>query len=118
MIKCEINKMAGSIDEKFVKKIVKDIFKILKIQKASISVAIVDKKTIRKLNKKYRKKDEVTDVLSFEELNEIIIEESETKDKKNLKKLLAHSILHLLGHRHGEKMFGLQKKICSKLKEL
>ena len=57
------------------------------------------------LNKKYRKKDKVTDVLSFgEELNEIVICPSVIKSKKELVKVLIHGILHVLGYEHSKAM--------------
>lgn len=102
-----------------------------------VSLAIVNEKEIRKLNKQYRKVDKATDVLSFPEfsnrnalkkntenelfLGEIIlcyddIKKYATKEslefKKELAKVFAHGILHLLGFQHGEKMFTLQEKIA------
>lgn len=73
----------------------------------SINLVFVDAKTIRRLNKKYRKKDKVTTVLSFyygrqnnfsnECLGEIIICLAEAK-KQNLsiESLVVHGLKSLL----------------------
>jgi probable rRNA maturation factor len=98
-----------------------------------ISVALVDNAKIRELNKKFRKKDEVTDVLSFpmdeEILGDIIISAeralSQSKDyghsfKREICYLVTHGILHLLGYDHkneGEKK-EMRKKEERILKEL
>jgi probable rRNA maturation factor len=80
----------------------------------TLSLAFVDKKEIRKLNKKFRKKNKATDVLSFElkekeYLGEIVIcpevvEENAKKygvpAKKEIIKVFIHGILHLCGHDH------------------
>ena len=79
-----------------------------------ISVAIVTPAQIQELNKKYRNKDSVTDVLSFpmgedNMLGDIIICYEQAKkqaDKlgqsieKELAFLSTHSTLHLLGYDH------------------
>lgn len=96
--------------------------KILKINKTqSVSLAFVPPATIKRLNKAYRKKDKVTDVLSFEEgqgtsdkrqvtfIGEIIICPERAKKQaaefgntfeKEIVKLLLHGYLHLLGYDH------------------
>ena len=57
----------NEIDEKFFQKIVKTVLKEVGIkEKTEISLAIVGDGRIRKLNKMYRGKNRVTDVLSFE----------------------------------------------------
>lgn len=103
----EVNNLTRSeIDEKFLKRVAK---KTLKSENKvlDVSVALVGRKRIRELNKKYRKKDEATDVLSFgSDLNEIII--CPAIAKHNLNKVLIHGILHILGYSHGEKMFKKQ----------
>jgi probable rRNA maturation factor len=98
-----------------------------------ISIALVDNKKIKELNKKFRKKNEVTDVLSFpmdeEILGDIIISaeraSSQSKDyghsfKREICYLVTHGILHLLGYDHkteGEKK-EMRKKEERILKEL
>jgi len=74
-----------------------------------VSVAIVDADEIRKINKSYRKIDNSTDVLSFEGQNDILGEiiicpEEVQKNGKSfddeLKRVLIHGTLHLLGYDH------------------
>lgn len=85
-----------------------------KIKNRSISLALVSSKEIRRCNRIYRQKDEVTDVLSFslqtkEILGEVLIclvqARKQAKDKhqtlqSELKLLVVHGILHLLGYDH------------------
>jgi len=74
-----------------------------------ISLVLVSEAKIRELNRKYRHKNEVTDVLSFEELNEIYICLPQAKKQSQLLKtslnseltrLLVHGIVHLKGYDH------------------
>jgi probable rRNA maturation factor len=87
-----------------------------------ISVALVEKREIRQLNKIYRGKDESTDVLSFSDdpkfisppfqiryLGEIIICPSQIRQRvrknskgiqKELMRVFVHGLLHLLGYVH------------------
>ncbi len=119
----------------------KKIVKTLNFRPAGqISLALGDSKTIQRLNKIYRGKNQVTDVLSFSEseeptrkiatffpgyLGEIIIcypqaVKQAKKQQKSLKSelelLFVHGVLHLLGYDHEERgenqvMRGLEKKI-------
>lgn len=105
----EVNNLTRiKIDEDFLKGVAKKVIK--RENKAiDISIVLVGKKRIRTLNKKYRKEDRVTDVLSFgSDLNEIIICSSFVKSKKDLTEILIHGLLHILGHKHSEKMFEKQ----------
>jgi len=82
----------------------------IKKKEIDLSIVFVGQGRIRKLNKKYREKNKVTDVLSFgEELNEVVICLREVKKnakkynltlKKELARVLIHGILHLLGYEH------------------
>ncbi|MDP2910191.1 MAG: rRNA maturation RNase YbeY [bacterium] len=102
----EINNLTGrKIDEKFLKGLAKKVLKGENREETDLSIAFVDKKRIKELNKKYREKDKVTDVLSFgEELNEVVICPAAVKNKKELAEVLIHGILHILGYEHGESM--------------
>ncbi len=98
---------------------------------------------IKKLNKKFRKKSKITDVLSFpfykkKKLNNLIKKEKEIyigdiiinldyikkkKDKRILKnellKLWIHGLVHLLGHDHKkDKDFNAMKKVEKKYLQL
>ena len=104
----------------------------------SLSVAVLPEEEMSRLNKKYRRKNGPTDVLSFSEyeklediekakekevyLGEIIIcfediskyvQEKNIPLKKELAKTISHGTLHLLGFSHGEKMFSIQEEIAS-----
>lgn len=109
--------------------------------RVEISVSLVGESKIRSLNKKYRAKDKITDVLSFpidmipdlrftiRALGDIFIclpfakkqakrENIRVDDK--LARLTVHGFLHLLGYDHersnkeAEKMFELENKILNK----
>lgn len=110
-------------------------------KKISLSFACVSKEEMKNLNKNYRKKNMPTDVLSFAEfknqkeirkyfskkrelafLGEIILCYNDIADycrknkldiKKETAKVISHGILHLLGFRHGKKMFKIQDGIYS-----
>lgn len=96
----------------------------------SISIALVGQNEMRKLNRGFRKKDKVTDVLSFCEEESIpdIIEEGQKKylgeiilcpsyidNETQFFVALAHGTLHLLGARHGKKMFAIQEEAGSSI---
>jgi probable rRNA maturation factor len=93
--------------------------KLKKDQDIYINVRISNDKEIKKLNKKYLKRDYVTDVLSFEMkekqedgslyLGEIIVNKDEAKRQApkydndfehEIAELVAHGVLHLLDVHH------------------
>lgn len=108
----EINNLIKApVSKKRIEEIIQKVFDKLKHSNKieEISIAFVGNKDIKKLNKAYRQKDCITDVLSFEELNEIIIcyprAVEQAKDKKHSTKkeieiLLIHGLSHLLGYDH------------------
>ncbi|MCB9802466.1 rRNA maturation RNase YbeY [Candidatus Nomurabacteria bacterium] len=120
-----LNKRSYSADFSWLPALEKIIVKRFKLKK-NISIALVSEKEIRELNRVYRRKDKVTDVLSFnldseENLGEVIIclEQSKrqaTTNKKTIKSelklLTVHGILHLLGYDHelNEKEYLRQEK--------
>ena len=124
------------INYKYIQNIINRIFKKLKFYPSNIyiSVNIVGDKKSRSLNRKYRKVDKVTDVLSFGSLSkskdffsrkgEIFINyyKIEEGDKygntfnNELEVLLTHGILHLLGYSHSSSQ--AQKKMKDKEKLL
>ncbi|MDD5072093.1 MAG: rRNA maturation RNase YbeY [Patescibacteria group bacterium] len=108
----EINNKTGSrIDLSLVQEAGEKFLRAHKKFDYSVSLAFVGDKKIRQLNKKYRGIDRVTDILSFpgedKFLGEIIIDYSQikrqakelgNKPKDELVFILAHGLLHLLGH--------------------
>ena len=71
----EINNLTTSkVDEKFLKRVAKKVLKDENRKEVDLSIAFIGEARMRKLNKKYRGKNKVTDVLSFGQgLNEIVV---------------------------------------------
>ena len=73
-----------------------------------LSFCFISKNKIKSLNKKYRGKDEPTDILSFpleKDSGEILIcKEIARKKKNSILFLVIHGMLHLKGLEHGAKM--------------
>ena len=130
----------NNIEIEELKKIVEYTLKYQKVENSILNVIIVNEDKIRELNKNYRNKDSVTDVISFaledddtfiktdiRVLGDIYIcfkramEQAVNYNhslKRELSFLTVHGILHLLGYDHmNEKdekvMFGLQERILS-----
>lgn len=84
----------------------------------SINLILIGDEEIRELNRKFRAKDKATDVLAFpmgEEgiLGDIAISTETARRnakrfrvnyKSELKRLVIHGALHLLGYKHGKEM--------------
>ena len=116
-----VNLSSEKINETLIRKMIRNTLKE-EGAKMSISVAIVDNEEIKKLNYQYRKKNKATDVLSFGDgINEIVICPEEVKKNgsdfhKELKEVVIHGVLHLLGYDHEQseeeatKMFNKQNK--------
>lgn len=105
-------------------------------QNTEISVTLTDDNKIRELNRRYRKKDSPTDVLSFPMnetgiLGDIVISLERAAQQahrsgislnRETAFLTVHSVLHLLGHDHEtsreqrRKMFARQDSIMNILK--
>ncbi len=124
------------IDFENVDNICKFACKKLKVEGPLFNIVIVDNDRIREINREYRKKDAVTDVISFafEEsdnikydnirfLGEIYIsydrcleqaEEYGHSDERELCYLSIHGLLHLLGYDHIEES---DKKVMRALEE-
>jgi len=109
--------------------------KALRVSKpATVSIAFVSPAEMKKLNKAWRGKDGITDVLSFGDIKkgddgEILISyEQAARQAKQLGHstrdeimfLLVHGVLHLYGYDHmkpadAKKMFPLQTRILTSL---
>jgi len=99
-------------------------------KKYSLSIAYVSEKKSKEINKKYRKIDKPTNVLSFAlSKNEGEILLCKSIIKKELKKfdrnfdqllgfLVIHGMLHLKGMKHGAKMEAAENKYLSRTKFL
>ncbi len=123
-----------------VEKVVEFALKKLKITNSIFNIIITDEETIQKLNREYRNKDSVTDVISFaledddtfiktdvRVLGDIYICLKKARDQAILYKhsflreisfLSIHGLLHLLGYDHIKKedekiMFALQEMILN-----
>ena len=111
----EINNLTSfRVDRKSFSQVAKKVLTGENRGTETLSLAFVSEEEIKKLNKKFRRKNKPTDVLSFElregkELGEIIIcpnivKENAKKDgvsqKFETKKVFIHGILHLLGYDH------------------
>ncbi len=122
--------------EEFWKDLKKELKSIIP-ERCLIEVNIADEETIKELNREYRDKNYVTDVLSFADgdilpdgrvfLGSIIICLEQTKRQaeeigntfeEELRFLFMHGVLHLLGYDHetdnGE-MFEMQKTLKKRL---
>jgi probable rRNA maturation factor len=125
----------------FIVNIVKNTLKFsgydfLREKKVFTSVVLVSPEEIQKLNKQYRRKNKVTDVLSFPEyidkksmasdvaesivLGDLIVcydyivrsaDEDGVSLEREMAYIVSHGILHLLGFRHSKKMFALQENV-------
>lgn len=93
-----------------------------------LSVAFVDEKDMRRLNKQWRGKDKPTDVLSFESGEILICYPVARRQAAELRHsvrdevvfLLVHGVLHTFGFDHmkpadAKKMFPLQTRILTRL---
>lgn len=131
-----VNETKRRIKAPLVRKIVEKTIEISgkRIKNIALSVVFVGKKEIQLINKAYRGKDLPTDVLSFDYssgynkrkekskiegdiiLSPEIIAESAEKNKvvfdRELAYVLSHGILHILGMRHGERMYEIQDEVC------
>jgi probable rRNA maturation factor len=96
----------------------RDALAALGLRGCELSVALVSDRTIRRLNRSWRGKDRPTDVLSFPQggtkaspgpIGDVVIslhtalrqaEEGGWGLSRELRRLLAHGLLHCLGHDH------------------
>jgi probable rRNA maturation factor len=104
------NKTRSNINIFLVKKVTEKFLDYYKLNKR-VSIAFVGDVIIRKLNKNYRQKDKVTDILSFDgegdDLGEIVIDYAQIKRQSQkysksiqdeLIFILVHGLLHLIGY--------------------
>ncbi|MCL1834264.1 MAG: rRNA maturation RNase YbeY [Leptospirales bacterium] len=145
----EISLPYNGIGKKFFTAAAEKVFNIIDIDNISINIILTDNKFIRSINKDYREKNRPTDVISFayrdaaspdesfpaiteaiEELGDIYISLEKASEqssaygvslKDELKRLLIHGILHLLGYDHeiskeeDKRMSSLEDEIFNKI---
>ena len=131
---CQFQKVRKILLKHLIKKEINNL-----INNYSLTLLITNNKEIQKLNKKFRNKNKATDVLSFHlnkkdqiknnYLGDIVIsleqasKQAKQENKKledELKMLLIHGYLHLVGYDHKQKrdakiMFSLQDSILREL---
>ncbi len=123
----------------FCKKIIASVLKYQEVDNVVVTLIITDDEAIAHINKTYRKKKGPTDVISFayreapmphltatEHLGDIFISlETARKQaieygvtlKEELKRLLIHGVLHLLGYDHEQSSYK-KRKMQKKEKEI
>lgn len=124
------------IDVSELDEIIKFACKHLKVENPLLNIVIVDNKRIQEINKEYRDKDAVTDVISFafEEVDDVSYDDmrflgeiyisyercvSQAEEyghsiKREFSYLAVHGLLHLLGYDH---MNEEDKKVMRALEE-
>jgi probable rRNA maturation factor len=134
-----VKKKVKGVESKLLSKIAHRALEVLGLSKVELSIALVSDAHIKRLNKLYRNKDKPTDVLSFpigekvEDwliLGDIVISVDTAKRQaqelghsleEELKRLLVHGLVHLLGYDHelgGEeekKFFELEEFVLREL---
>ncbi len=109
------------------------------LPEGTLSIAFISDQEIQRLNRQYRQKDAVTDVLSFsfiesgtmtEELGDVVISYEQAKRQMHdgdlrleCTDLIVHGILHVLGYDHEEpadaaEMFPKQDAIVNEVLHL
>jgi len=114
-MKIYINDLTGKVKElKLIKNQSKSILSYLKLPSSTeVSISFIDDGYMRELNLKYRDNNRTTDVLSFpqegELLGDILIsvdkataqsEELGHTFEQEVRRLVVHGVLHLLGYDH------------------
>lgn len=119
-----INKTKGKLPRLPFLKMKNDILG----EKYSLSVAYVSKNKSKEINKKYRRKNKATNILSFplhkDEGEILLCPDVIKKEAKNfgnifsqyLVFLVIHGMLHLKGMKHSKKMEEAEKKYLSRIK--
>ncbi len=137
-----LNKTKTKISEKNLTKNLKRILQATRVPAIDLDLTFVTNASIQKLNRKFRKKNKATDVLSFPLhdkkvarkgnvfLGDVVIsltitrqqaKEHEVTFEEELHFLIIHGVLHLLGYDHektemeAKQMQRLEKKILKEV---
>lgn len=127
-----VNENEYMLEEREIKKYLSFLQDSTRTNNKSFSLVFIDKDEMKSMNKEFRDKDYVTDVLTFCEnednyLGDIIIcydkmveqaKEYEHSEKRELLFLITHGYLHLLGYDHMSvkdeiEMFDFQNKLLN-----
>ncbi len=119
-----------NLSKRNIRSFVKEALNLLGVKKASLSIALVDRGEIRRINREFRGIDRETDVISFfgydeNYLGDIVISYEVVRENAQfysedpdveLRRVIIHGILHLLGYRDYEeeeksRMFEKQEEI-------
>lgn len=113
MVKIEIIGTKDQRLQKGLRKFLRSILEAQKSQARSLSVILVNNEYIRKLNRKYLRRNCITDVLAFpfdeQFLGEIYICRQRAKrqarvlgitEEEEIFHLAEHGLMHLLGYHH------------------
>ncbi len=112
----------GRADPEALRRDARRVLRLLRLSRAELSVVLVDDEAMRALNHRYRGKDRTTDVLSFPQdgvaplpagepriLGDVVLCLPQARRQAaarhrglqgELRRLLVHGVLHLLGHDH------------------
>jgi probable rRNA maturation factor len=137
MIRAEMNQLLLKGGQRFPAKRLKQILRFMERiagpHPFTVSIAFVSAPVMRKANRIYRKKDRVTDVLSFHlapDHGELLLYYGRARKQAQQMKhsvsdeitfLIVHGMLHLFGHDHehprdAKAMFSIQEKILEALR--
>ena len=140
MISLEIDQEIASADERLSEKVLEVVEarindKLSEVAGGLVAISYVTDNEIQRLNRMYRDKDAVTDVLSFSYLDDekahgsigdvvISLEQAKRQAQEDLElelvDLIVHGVLHVLGHDHekpeeSKEMFTLQDTIVANI---
>ena len=116
------------VPHKLVHVLARVVSRVLKVKGSPmVSIAFVSEKEIKALNKQYRKKNAVTDVLTFplegeEEIGEILVcyvqakkqaQQYGTSIRTEVLLLITHGLLHVFGYHHKTAAEDQQMRVLS-----
>ncbi|NQV90503.1 rRNA maturation RNase YbeY [Candidatus Uhrbacteria bacterium] len=120
---------------RLLQQVLKECSRVLNVRKSeSISIGFISSVQMKRLNREWRGKDRITDVLSFQldgtqMKGEVLLNYAQAKRqaqemnhrvRDEICFLIVHGVLHLYGHDHekktdAQKMFFLQEQILTAL---